>query len=463
MSKQLFRNPRYSYLESSKQTPYKHEAKRRAINAVKKQMEIYVTITRQLQAETDRVEDIFKLISVDESDVSKLQELLNLDTNKYLMGYIASGIKETTELDLRQSGYLTTIPNNDLFQQFLLSKLVGNPIYDPIMDRNFSTKFGEEFNITLKTFCSYIFRLICNITVVAHGGSSMGHSDTNLTTMSAIFFKNPTIKTNVSALGCPTLTTKPERFLLASILSKVLNNIPRLDTLNRDASVIQLKSIIIDLLAQNRLLQEYLKTTKAQVCSLAQDPTNMKDGTFNSCISSYLTFEQCKMCQVGEIYDSKTHISNRLYGLTDLSLHKKIAIIYITFFFIDTNGNIRPLTKELKILFNYLGNVLDENGDITDKLFETIFLSDLLKPNYTFLRIILTKEYGCPEEQVELLILTLIIMLFDASCGGGNTVHTFSGYQIYGGKTKNKKTKNKKTKKQKMKKRKTKKRKTKNN
>jgi hypothetical protein len=493
MSKPLFVNPKY-YLQLSTRPPYKHEAKRReearrreeaksrAINAVKEYVRQQVEQVKQIDFNTreqvkqtdfntreqlktvDSISDPFRTISPKEKSKFTITDI-------DLKEYTASGIKETTKVDLKQSVDLRLIPNDDYFQRFLLSKLFSNSIYEPSIDTLFQTKFSSEFNSLLHTFCSYIFRLICIITVVAHGGSSRGHSGTNPTTMSAIFVNNPIIKTNVSALGCPTFTTKPERFMLASILSKVLDNIPNVVSLNRKICEVELKDTIVELLEKNALLQEYLKSTQPLAQCLADNSTT--EDMFNKCISSRLTFEQCQTCQVGETYDSKTHISNRLYGLSDPSKHKKIAIIYITFFFIDNDGNIRQLTKELRILFNHLGEVLDEDGNPIGILFESIFLSDLLKPNYTFLRFILQHVYGCTEEQINMLILTLIIMLFDASCGGENTVHTVDNTKIFGGKkTKNKKTswggkttnkKRKAKRKTKNKKQKTKKRKTKNN
>ena len=165
---------------------------------------------------------------------------------------------------------------------------------------------------------------------------------------------------------------------------------------------------------------------------------------------TFITYERCVLCETDSIMNAKMHISNKSYIFLDSSRYKKTAIIIIKFYVVLHSGDIIPLTVTLRIFIDSEGKVIDE-----PEIFIQAYLSDILTPIYTYLRYILKNVYNCTDVEINRLIQLLILIILDASCGGGSSANAFDGTRVAGGKTKNKKAKSKKRKNKKTKKRKT--------
>jgi hypothetical protein len=357
-----------------------------------------------------------------------------LDSNTDLQTYYSIKYGATPIQEFILDGVYNIITTE--FQIFLFKKLLNN-----------------FMNLTL--LCSNINQIICTITIVAHGSKTMDQTEYRYSCIKPV---NTVIKLNVNPLGCYGEANAEQRKMLATLLSSLLKTI-NFPITHPHMTLYELIDHIRRNVKDQEELKRYLEESKGKICTGYLSSLCLEKDGFNA--KSIITFEQCEIGTIDSTYNPKVHISNKSYGLTDNETSNKNAFIFINLYYINSDGIMLRLCEELQLIFNKSGIVIDEsNFDI----FYKVYLSDILKPIYVYLRYILKFVYGCDDLIINSLITLMIILIFDASCNGDSSSIGSDGTKIYGGKTTNKKRKAKskkqKTKKEKRKNKKTKKRKT---
>ena len=298
-----------------------------------------------------------------------------------------------------------------------------------------------------------LFSIVCKLVVIAHGGPTPFGTDE---TQTSLLTDLPIIKYDLNPKGCPGYSFEIERLMLMLAFNdKLFKGINKVtEILRPEVIMLELQAEINKKIKKDLWLQEYLAETSDIITKDLEGQKMSPDGYAAPDLIDR-SFARLSPVVIDRIPSAITHLSDRSYGFEDEGNYT--SFIMIEFYYINSQGELKQLTKNLILPFNSHGIYQGDNS--TGEHFNTIYLSDIIIPIKKFLAWFFG-ILGLDQADIDRLIANFILIMFDTSCSGGAT-SLCGKVTCAGGKTK--KPKNQKTKKPKNQKtKKTKNKKTKN-